>query len=416
MNHDLINLSQTPYVTTPPEVYFLNHTSSNYCSILIDRISLSGIFHAEQNYTKLKENHWRQIKELDGRPLIFELDRVNENGEFQQIATLIRGKYKANNWRVDTSNHIKTEKEKKYISNILALFDKPHVTRLDIAIDFINSEHAGMNHKIFKPSTTTTIRYNRAGQIETIYCGNRKSDIQYRYYDKKIEFEKQHKEKVPININNWERLELQLRNKKAVDNWKKETLKMLDYFKRPNLTTIEETDPKSFYMLTGIIKHPEYFNDLAKGTKAKYRKLIKNNRGFDVSLSDKARKVLISKADSIQQELDSFFISASNNKTKTDQTPNKDAQSATKINYIEYDGFNIDYQCKTLQDILRRYTGKPYIITFNLKALIKAQLENGLTLYDFESAINYLIKQGKTISIKDLASNLPDYLSKINSN
>ena len=105
-------------------------------------------------------------------------------------------------------------------------------------------------------------------------------------------------------------------------------------------------------------------------------------------------------------------------KVKTDQTSNnKDAQSVKEeINYIAYDGFNIGYQCKVLQQILRRYTTKNYIISFDQIPLIKKQLESGLTLYDFESAINYLIQQGKTISIKDLANNLPNYLSKTNSN
>lgn len=105
-------------------------------------------------------------------------------------------------------------------------------------------------------------------------------------------------------------------------------------------------------------------------------------------------------------------------KVKTDQTSNnKDAQSVKEeINYIAYNGFNIDYQCKTLQHILRRYTGKNYIISFNQISLLKKQLDSGLTLYDFESAIDYLIQQGKTISIKDLANNLPNYLSKTNSN
>ena len=107
---------------------------------------------------------------------------------------------------------------------------------------------------------------------------------------------------------------------------------------------------------------------------------------------------------------------SSASKIKTDQTSNKDAQSVNKVNYIKYNGFNIEYQCKTLQHILRRCTGKEYIITFDQISLIKARLESGLTLYDFEAAINYLIKQGKAISIKDLAINLPNYLSKINSN
>lgn len=108
-------------------------------------------------------------------------------------------------------------------------------------------------------------------------------------------------------------------------------------------------------------------------------------------------------------------------KIKTDQTSNnKDAQSANSIqeqaNYIAYDGFNIGYQCKALQHILRRYTGKSYIIAFNQIPLIKNQLDKGLTLYDFESAIKSLIQQGKTISITDLANNLSKYLSKTNSN
>ena len=320
MNQNLTSDSLTAYVTTPPEVYFLNHTSLDYCAISIDRISISSKFHAELNYTRLKENHWRKIKELDGRPLMFELDRVDKNGEFEQIATLIRDKFRANNWRMDTSNHLQSPQEKQFISNIVALFDSPHVTRLDIAIDFINCEHAGMNYKIFKPNTTTTVRYNKAGKIEITYYGKRKSNVQYRYYDKQLERSK-NKQALPDNIANWERLELQLRSKKVASQWQKEAEKMLSYFKRPNLTTIADKDPKSFFMLTGILEHPEKFNDLAKGTKAKYRKMIKENYGFDTSLTDTAMKVLTANAEKIQQEIDSFFGGCTPN--KKDRTPVK---------------------------------------------------------------------------------------------
>lgn len=303
-------------VTTPPEVYFLNHTSSNYCSISIDWISISGEFHAEQNYTRLKENHWRQVDELDGRPLVFELDRVNKNGEFTQIAVIKRNKF--NGWRIETSNHLQSPQEKQSISNIIALFDLPHITRLDIAIDFINCEHAGMNYRIFKPNMTKTVKYNKAGKIETTYLGQRKSNVQYRYYDKRLEISK-NKQDLPDNISSWERLELQLRSKKVASNWYKEAIKMLSYFKRPNLTTIADQDPKSYLMLTGILEHPEKFSDLAKGTKAKYRKMIKDNHGFDTSLTDTAMKLLIANAEKIQQEIDSFFEGC---KTK-DRTPVK---------------------------------------------------------------------------------------------
>ena len=317
MNQNPTSEFLTAYVTTPPEVYFLNRANSNYCSISIDRISISGKFHAEQHYTTLKENHWRQVKDLDGRPLTFELDRVDKNGEFEQIATLIRDKFRANNWRIDTSNHIQSPKEKQFISNIIALFSSPHVTRLDIAIDFINYEHAGMNYKIFKPNTTITVRYNKAGKIETTYYGKRKSNVQYRYYDKKLERNK-NKQHLPNNIASWERLELQLRSKKVASNWYKEAMKMLSYFKRPNLTTIADKDPKSYFMLTGILEHPEKFNDLAKGTKAKYRKMIKDNHGFDTSMTDTAMKTLDANAEKIKREINSFFET-----NKKDQAPFK---------------------------------------------------------------------------------------------
>ena len=304
MNQSSTSDVPTTMVTTPPEVYFLNHTSFNYCSISIDWISISGKFHAEQHYTTLKKNHWRQVDELDGRPLMFELDRADENGEFTQLAVLKRNKF--NGWRIETSNHIQSPKEKQFISNIIALFDSPHVTRLDIAIDFINCEHAGMNYKIFKPNTTTTVHYNKAGKIETTYYGKRKSNVQYRYYDKRLE-QSQSKQNLPDNIASWERLELQLRSKKVASNWYKEAVKMLSYLKRPNLTTIADKDPKSFYMLIGIIEHPEKFNNLAKGTKSKYRKMIKNNQGFDTTLADKARQELKDSAGRINQEISSFF-------------------------------------------------------------------------------------------------------------
>ena len=418
MNPNSTSEFLTTYVTTPPEVYFLNHTISNYCSISIDRISISGKFHAEQNFTTLKENHWRQVKELDGRPLMFELDRVNKNGEFEQIATLIRDKFRANNWRIDTSNHIQSLKEKQSISNVVFLFDSPHVTRLDIAIDFINYEHAGMNYKIFKPNTTITIHYNKAGKIETTYYGKRKSNVQYRYYDKRLE-RSDNKKDLPNNIVSWERLELQLRSKKVASNWYKEAMKMLSYFKRPNLTTIADKDPKSFFMLTGILKHPEKFNDLAKGTKAKYRKMIKDNHGFDTSMTDTAMKILVANAEKIKQEINSFF-----EQRKTDQAHSKCAQSVksttqkniTKKHYTAYDGTNLDYQCKTLKDILNKHTGKEYIIVKSNRDLLEGRLNQGFTLSDFESAIDYLIQQKRPISVKDLLININNYLNKINSN
>ncbi|MGO2918503.1 MAG: helix-turn-helix domain-containing protein [Lactobacillus helveticus] len=108
--------------------------------------------------------------------------------------------------------------------------------------------------------------------------------------------------------------------------------------------------------------------------------------------------------------------------TGTGNTTSRNASNAPKpkqqkSQYEPYNGFNIDYQVKELQEMLRRKTKKrSYIITFQQKTLIQQRLKDGFTLYDFEKTIDYLIQQNQAISLNDLIIHLPDYLNKINSN
>ena len=66
--------------------------------------------------------------------------------------------------------------------------------------------------------------------------------------------------------------------------------------------------------------------------------------------------------------------------------------------------------------MLRRKTNKRYIITSQQIPLIQQRLKDGFTPYDFEKAIDYLIQQKQSISLRDLAINISNYLNKINSN
>lgn len=298
-------MNKTNYIS-PLTAYFLHNKASAYCSVTLDRITISGKFHAEQSYTALHANKWHQVEELDGRPTKFKLYRIDENGEIKgTIAVLVRSKFKSNTWRMDTSNHIRDANEKKQISNIISCFDTAHITRLDIAFDFINFDDAGMEYRLYKPNASSQTIRDRAGKIETIMSGGRKSRIQYRYYDKVKE---QQAANIPKNINNWERLEIQLRDSKTKD-WFNETQKMLTFFKRPNLTSIANKEAKTFFTLSGILKHPEYFNQdhISRRTIAKYRKMIKNNQGFDSLLADIAAKTLLEKKSDIEKEINSFF-------------------------------------------------------------------------------------------------------------
>ena len=87
----------------------------------------------------------------------------------------------------------------------------------------------------------------------------------------------------------------------------------------------------------------------------------------------------------------------------------------TRKKYHAYNGFNLDYQVEQLRKMLNSKTGKHYPIT-NQRPLIEQRLKDGFTLYDFEKAIDYLIQQKQSISVKELVINISNYLNKINSN
>ena len=87
----------------------------------------------------------------------------------------------------------------------------------------------------------------------------------------------------------------------------------------------------------------------------------------------------------------------------------------TRKKYHAYNGFNLDYQVDQLRKMLNSKTGKHYPIT-NQRPLIEQRLKDGFTLYDFERAIDYLVQQKQSISVKELVISISNYLNKINSN
>ena len=88
----------------------------------------------------------------------------------------------------------------------------------------------------------------------------------------------------------------------------------------------------------------------------------------------------------------------------------------TRKKYHAYNGFNLDYQVDQLRKMLSSKTNKRYIITSQQIPLIQQRLKDGFTMYDFEKAIDYLVQQKQSISVKELVINISNYLNKINSN
>lgn len=146
---------------------------TNVCEIKLDEITVTGFMNAYQHQDTLKKNCWvpGAINIIDGKPDMYNLFRDTDS-----IATLSKNKYYSDSWRIDTSNHL-TEQEKEYIISIIQLFDKPRITRLDIAVDFINFDDSGMNYTLYKPNTKIFYTRGKDGKFESITAGVRLSLI-----------------------------------------------------------------------------------------------------------------------------------------------------------------------------------------------------------------------------------------------
>lgn len=290
--------------------------------VSLDRITISSpvIKHnisliEWQNY--LKNTDWEQISDNE-----FRLVRLNENGTSENVAELFKNPYQHESWRIDTSNHLENKHELAEIQRVVKFMSKPKITRIDIAFDIINGTKPNMAHRIYKPNTSSSIfasdlllMRGRNNAIQSYYVGKRKSEKMVRLYDKVVE-QKSRRKKIPEGVKKWERLELQLRSAES-NNWVENAREMLSYFKMPAFENIEKaTDRAMMYALDNNFIN---FKDLSNGTATKFRKLIKNNVGFDTEYSELMLKVLEENIDNLKNEIDSF-ISNFSEIEKDDQT------------------------------------------------------------------------------------------------
>lgn len=151
------------------------------------------------------------------------------------------------------------------------LFYDAHFSRLDVAVDLFNLPDM-VFHRV---ATTNPVRkeyiYSRANELETIYFGSRGSRRQIRLYNKRIEQE-QKKEFIPNEIQNWWRLEFQLRGIKAQE-WiesVQESLNDLSFSVYPS----DDLSLNDQIKLEGLRANPSYFSKMNPRTKSKYKKLL----------------------------------------------------------------------------------------------------------------------------------------------
>lgn len=291
----------------------MSKTEIGKVDVRLDRITLTGnlkITNKELEELFLEMPDWQLQPDYKADCPWWRLERRLSDEVYETVAVFMKNKFQ-NSWRIDTSNHLKSDEEKRSIVRIVMLMSNVHLTRIDIAFDFINCKYAGMRHVLIKPGTTNTNYkdlqevdfHGRSGAFETKYLGKRRSLSMVRYYDKLVEQAKAYVS-VPENIESWERLELQLRGDRS-SQWVEQSEKMLDLFKLPEVEKLDNvTDKVNLLILT---EHPEIFKEFNKQKKAKYRKMYRENQGMNIEYAKNAEKVFFENVPKIQNEIDDFL-------------------------------------------------------------------------------------------------------------
>jgi len=165
------------------------------------------------------------------------------------------------------------------IGHILSYLKYPHLTRLDIAIDYFDIDFQNIEWSSMR---TRKRNYwaNEYGMLETLYIGSPLSAKRFRIYNKTLEMKEKKKESTIKGC--WWRVEVQQRFT-ANDNYSTREYLLQDLFDiRPysktgiDLSFIEKDGEQA--KVIGYMACPELMASLDKKTRAKYKKLIQEVR------------------------------------------------------------------------------------------------------------------------------------------
>ena len=178
-------------------------------------------------------------------------------------------------------NSLSDEKLEWLHKNIVSLLRDISFSRIDVAFD-VNVDLR--DYHIFQQrSTKSRKHFSQSGELETLYLGSTKSERQVRMYNKKVE--RKTKADIDVNIENWWRLEIELRHSMCLD-WRS-CLEGLD-MRKVNYKNAEKATDK--IMLCGLMNDSSLWTELTKNTRKKYKDMM--NELAEESITDDLNVVL----------------------------------------------------------------------------------------------------------------------------
>ena len=219
----------------------------------------------------------------------------------EQVAFINSPKFLKDKIRIDFNpNHGLQSKGGQWLLKLIASIQEKHFSRCDIAFDLLN-EPTAKDYQVWRFGTSKQVIMNRKGQMETTYYGSMRSGQQIRQYNKKIEQEARHGK--TINVENWWRVELQLRGNKVQD-YPKLVQKMLEQFFIPKYKNVK--NPSQQAMIYAMMNEPTIYGNASKATQQRWRKLLKETP-TENRLSVEMAKKFVADFQRLEYELQSIM-------------------------------------------------------------------------------------------------------------
>lgn len=285
-----------------------NFVLNSEFKVSIDRITIVADF-LTQKFDRIARDEFLKypfiVPSGDGFKVIDNsATSVNNEGNdiVEQVAYINVPRFQQNKIRIDFNpNHSMETEAGEWLLNFIAGLEVKHFTRCDIAFDIFNYEDVS-KYRLWNFGQSQTLYLDRNLKLETAYFGAPSSSKQVRMYNKLIEQKKRHKE-VPINIDSWWRLELQLRSK-SVLNYPAEVKDMLANFYYPNWESVKNPSQKA--IVYAMYKEPSIYAGVSKATQQRWRRIFKTSSHHN-ELSVILAKVFVENLNSLDYQLHSIL-------------------------------------------------------------------------------------------------------------
>ncbi|MDN6166878.1 MAG: replication initiation factor domain-containing protein [Tetragenococcus koreensis] len=227
------------------------------------------------------------------------VDRYEEN-----VAYFETVKFHEEKGRIDFNpNKLGTFVDYNIKNFIHQLFIEPHFSRADVACDIYNLPDELIQQYTLADAVSYRPIYGRSGELETMYWGSRGSERQVRLYNKYIE-QGRKKQYIHEDVKSWWRLEVQLRRAKA-NEWDKILTETLDSFSALEFMPLDWSANDKI-MLSGLRTNHNFWNEIGRDSKYKYRKMLKEIAEHD-ELTTELKKSFTEYQKELKDELDSWL-------------------------------------------------------------------------------------------------------------